>query len=354
MLNNRFTNLIVLATLTGLIFVGFKPLFEWAPIGISREILVAGIGALFVTLVTLILLDRQSETQRDLLAQQSKDQAEQQEKQKKNEMLYRSRITSYTHTVEQIKNMIKDNQLTLSNMNELPYALFNIQMLESDDSRTTESFTEVVKILNEIYKDSNDEEDVELETDDKHRLIQAMAQFSNDCRTDLNLTRLHMERVDEIVTVLNRSSETTAKKPQRQALVGGVPEWGKIKKLTNEQNVGLDKFLDALKTKFKIEAKATEHVIALSTELGKRKLNVLYIKKRSSYLRAEFVALESYDFMDELASELHSFNADCGKYKGLWRVNLELHFNSAGLNEDPEQFYEALEKYILYRSPDES
>ncbi len=58
-------NVTILSAVSIVLFIGFKPLFEATPEGVAREILVAGLGALFVTLITLILLDRQNEAQKE-------------------------------------------------------------------------------------------------------------------------------------------------------------------------------------------------------------------------------------------------------------------------------------------------
>ena len=239
----RIRNYVLLVITSAILFIGFKPLFEFAPEGISREILVAGVGALFVTFITLILLEKQTETQSRLLDKQAADQRhllDRQADQSKSDYLYKSRADIYKASITSVQEMIKDNKLTLANMNELPYQLLTIQMLEGDDSSAASQFSEVVACLNTLYE-SEEHENVVLDNLDKRKLVAVMAAFANSCRTDLGLSALPDEEIKIITSVLNQTTEVVNK--VRQELKGGINEFGSRQNLTRSQQQQLAKVI---------------------------------------------------------------------------------------------------------------
>ncbi|MBL6808973.1 MAG: hypothetical protein ISQ57_00340, partial [Litoricola sp.] len=96
--DNLKNPLVLAASTAAIVFIGFKPLFDLAPDGISKEVLVAGIGALFVTIVTLVLLKNQTENQTKLLQEQSR----QIENQKKSEQLRGKKLETYFNALNNL------------------------------------------------------------------------------------------------------------------------------------------------------------------------------------------------------------------------------------------------------------
>lgn len=302
----KFRNYILLFMTSVFLFVGFKPLFDIAPAGISREILVAGIGALFVTFITLVLLEKQTETQSQLLDKQAKDQrelldkqAKDQADQSKNDYLYKSRADVYKASITAVQEMIKDNKLTIINMNELPFKLLNIQMLEGDKSDAATHFASVVECLNSIYE-GKQQEDVMLHEEDKVRLIGVMAVFANSCRSDLGLSALPFEQVSRITSVLNQTTEVVNK--VRQELEGGINEFGSRQNLTTEQQKQLAEVINWAETKMglRVSYKPTQISLAGLTLKDTAK-NVVYINTQ----KTDGIVMTVGDSKDrELAQEL--------------------------------------------------
>ena len=65
------TNLVLIFILALAIYLGFEPLFQLAPSGISREVLVAALGAIFVLFTTVVVLRAQTEMQNQLMREQN-------------------------------------------------------------------------------------------------------------------------------------------------------------------------------------------------------------------------------------------------------------------------------------------
>lgn len=240
------TNAIVLVAISIVLFIGFRPLFEVTPDGVAREILVAGLGALFVTLVTLILLDRQSETQKELIDQQTKlsfdmqkglheDQRQYQEEQKKNEYLHKKKVDAYFEAIEKLRLIIKDRKLSSNQQDELPFLLYSLQLV--GNRKALASFRDVSDILvgtEEFSKPRAGEEDQILLDDRRIRALQKqMFGFCEACREDLGLEPT-ADLEGSVITVFEKSTKTGR---AREPLPNGFEDYASKLPEVNKQKL---------------------------------------------------------------------------------------------------------------------
>ena len=97
-------SIILLIALAVIVFVGFKPLFEYAPEGISKELLVAGFGAIFVTLISLFLLEQQAS-------------------QAKENLLREKKLEEYFAAVKLVRDGVADNILSQDELNNIKFGI---------------------------------------------------------------------------------------------------------------------------------------------------------------------------------------------------------------------------------------
>ena len=186
---DNFKNPLVLADSTAaIVFIGFKPLFDLAPDGISKEVLVAGIGALFVTIVTLVLLKNQTENQTKLLQEQSR----QIENQKKSEQLRGKKLETYFNALNNLNEIVKNQQLSDEDINKLRFAVLEVQLV--CEPNVYKSYNEILQSLVEYYTESkSDESAVEIDDSSMETVLHLAHQFSNACRIDMDLEKIKVE-----------------------------------------------------------------------------------------------------------------------------------------------------------------
>lgn len=281
-------NSIILLLITFALFFGFRPLFEMTPEGVAREILVAGLGALFVTLVTLILLERQADTQRRLdevqamhLREANRKQAEFQDKQKKNEYLHKKKVDAYLEAVEKIRHVIEDRKVTATQQDEVPFLLFEIMLVGS--KTVIDRFREVASILmlsgEKSVSDGVEgkiavEEDETLLDDTALSLLRnKMLSFCEGCREDFGLDPMG-ELAGPLNELLKLSSDSGR---AREPLQGGFEEWAT--RIPTAASDKLRKLIHALDKDAGLTPKFTKTSISLGgrNESGTRKV-VAYIQ----------------------------------------------------------------------------
>jgi len=280
------------------LFLGFKPLFELTPSGISKEILVAGIGALFVTLITLILLERQAETQKDLLRQQQ----EAQEKQRQSEHLYTRKIDQYTASIEQLREILGNGEVSIEDLDRGRFALFNLQLFGHIEA--CEYYQKILEKMLEFHSGDLDSEDEskELSNAEKSTLFELLCDFSNACRKDLRLELIPRKQTEALIDIEEEIEEKRSS-VRRQALSGGLAEFAKMHELSDQVQKDLAKLLGVLRARLEITEKCTRSEISLgvSNSISGRK-KIAFLRPNKFQLVVSSVLL---NFKDEAqASEL--------------------------------------------------
>lgn len=149
-----WTTLIALVVIACAVSIGFSPLFELIDGGIAGRVLGSSFGAIFVIILTMFLLNKQTEIEQES---------------KKSERVFDEKVKIYQKILDITRDMLMDGSLTQQEINRLPFPVIRLQMLADDE--VIKSFQKVFNKLNEIYS-SSDEDTVEIEEDDKNEVYQ--------------------------------------------------------------------------------------------------------------------------------------------------------------------------------------
>ena len=111
--------LIILGVVGVVVFFGYGPLFDLVGGGIPGRVLGATFGSIFAILMTMFLLNKQTEIEQES---------------KKSERVFDEKVHLYKNIVESAKNMLKDNQLDSKEILALPFTLIQMQMVGGDEA----------------------------------------------------------------------------------------------------------------------------------------------------------------------------------------------------------------------------
>ena len=142
--------LIALVIIAFAIYIGFSPLFELIQGGIAGRVLGSSFGAIFVIILTMFLLNKQTEIEQES---------------KKSERVFDEKVKIYQKILDITRDMLMDGNLTQEEINRLPFPLIRLQMLADDE--VIKAFQLVFNKLNEVFS-SNDLEIVQINDDDKN------------------------------------------------------------------------------------------------------------------------------------------------------------------------------------------
>ena len=176
--------------------IGFTPLFELIGDGIAARIIGSSFGAIFVIILTMFLLNKQTE-----IDQESK----------KSERVFDEKVKIYQKILDICSDMLMDGKLTQVEINRLPFPLIRLQMLADD--QVIEAFQKVFNKLNTIYNDADDEI-VEILDEDKNEIYESLSKFSNECRKDLEISNVSINNSIQEATVQTISQSNKKKNDQ--------------------------------------------------------------------------------------------------------------------------------------------
>ena len=162
--------LIALVIIAFAIYIGFSPLFELIQGGIAGRVLGSSFGAIFVIILTMFLLNKQTEIEQES---------------KKSERVFDEKVKIYQKILDITRDMLMDGNLTQEEINRLPFPLIRLQMLADDE--VIKAFQLVFNKLNEVFS-SNDLEIVQINDDDKNEIYHLLTSFSSECRKDLEIS----------------------------------------------------------------------------------------------------------------------------------------------------------------------
>ena len=163
-------NVFALAIIAVSVYVGFEPLIALVPDGVSKAVISSSFGAIFVIILTMYLLNKQTEIEQES---------------KRSERLFDERISLFSDIFNVIEEMLKDGKISSKEINRLPFPFIRLCML--CDEPCIEAFAKINVKLNEIYDDSSKEE-VEIDSASKDELIKMLFDFSAECRKDLQVS----------------------------------------------------------------------------------------------------------------------------------------------------------------------
>jgi len=150
--------------------IGFRPLFEFIGDGIAARVLGSSFGAIFVIVLTMFLLNKQTEIEQES---------------KKSERVFDEKVKIYQEILDITKDMLLDGKLSREEFNRLPFPLIRLQMLADD--KVIESFQTVFTTLDEYYR-SVDGDTVTLKDEQREEIYDLLFDFSGECRRDLQIS----------------------------------------------------------------------------------------------------------------------------------------------------------------------
>lgn len=152
------------------VFFGYTPLFELVDGGIAGRIIGATFGAIFAILMTMFLLNKQTEIEQES---------------KKSERVFDEKVVLYKEILNQSKDMLEDGQIDLKEVLALPFTMIQIQMIGGDE--TIKVYTSFFEKINEIYE--NDENEVvTIPEKQSQEVFSLLSRFSVQCRVDLGIS----------------------------------------------------------------------------------------------------------------------------------------------------------------------
>ena len=188
--------LIAISIIAVAVYIGFEPLFEFVPSGVAQSVIGASFGAIFVIILTMYLLNKQTEIEQES---------------KRGERVFDEKVQLYQSMLDTVGEMLKDGTISKDEINKLPFPLIRLSMLGSDE--TIEAFKDVNKELNSIYA-STDNDDVVLSDNQKQDVYQLLARFASKCRLDLEIgdeagDKLIQSTVDTITSTGKKKRDMT-------------------------------------------------------------------------------------------------------------------------------------------------
>jgi len=165
-----WVTLISLVVIAFAVSIGFSPLFELIGDGIASQVIGSSFGAIFVIILTMFLLTKQTEIEQES---------------KKSERVFDEKVKIYQQILDITKDMLLDGKLTPEEINRLPFPLIRLQMLADD--KVIESFQKVFDKLNEIYA-AEDGDIVTIADEQRYEIYQLLSDFSGECRKDLQIS----------------------------------------------------------------------------------------------------------------------------------------------------------------------
>ena len=152
------------------VFFGFAPLFELAGGGFSGRIIGATFGSIFAILMTMFLLNKQTEIEQES---------------KKSERVFDEKVVLYKDILRMSKEVVEDGQLDSKEILALPFTLIKMQMVGGDEA--IKIYTSFFEKINDIYEASDDEV-VQIPESDKQQLFTLLSRFAVQCRVDLGIS----------------------------------------------------------------------------------------------------------------------------------------------------------------------
>ena len=110
--------LLALVIIAFAVSIGFSPLFELIDGGIAARILGSSFGAIFVIVLTMFLLNKQTEIEQES---------------KKSERVFDEKVKIYQIILDICRDMLMDGKLTQEEINRLPFPLIKLQMLADEN-----------------------------------------------------------------------------------------------------------------------------------------------------------------------------------------------------------------------------
>ena len=173
------------------VYLGFTPLYALVPDGVPKAVISSSFGAIFVIVLTMYLLNKQTEIEQES---------------KRGERVFDEKVNLYQSILTTLEDIIKDDQITKSEFSRLPFPMMRVQMLGGDD--TIEAFERIYQQLNAVFERDEENDEVEITDDEKEDIHLSISRFASQCRKDLGISdeEIKKEVIEKTVKTIQKSS----------------------------------------------------------------------------------------------------------------------------------------------------
>lgn len=173
------------------VYLGFTPLFELVPPGVGRQVVGSSFGAIFVIILTMYLLNKQTEIEQES---------------KRSEKVFEEKVRVYKNMLNLTRDILSDGKLSSLETNQISFSIIELQMIGGDEA--IKSFNNIFDSINKVFK-SSDDDPVTLTDDQKLILFKNISRFSQKCRVDLGIDDFELS--DEIFNATVEEISTAVK-----------------------------------------------------------------------------------------------------------------------------------------------
>ena len=195
--------LVVILIISLSVYLGFTPLFESVTDGVAKEVVGSSFGAIFVIILTMFLLNKQTEIEQES---------------KKSEKVFEEKVHVYRSMLDIIKEILLDGKLSSLEMNKLTFSIMELQMFGGDQA--INSFNQVFDSLNDIFQ-SDESDPCVVSIEQRIILMKRVSDFSQKCRIDLGINEAEIENSIYSATAGSLEIAMTSKKDFSKYLFNG-------------------------------------------------------------------------------------------------------------------------------------
>lgn len=159
------------------VYLGFTPLFDKVNGGVAGAVLGASFGAIFVIVLTMYLLNKQTEIEQES---------------KKGERIFEQKIKLYDELLADTEKMLRDGKITKEvEMQKIPFVLIRLQMLGNDEA--IKAYMPIYKQINSLFDEQPENDEVEITLEARGNILIALSDFSRKCRVDLGVLDVEVD-----------------------------------------------------------------------------------------------------------------------------------------------------------------
>ncbi len=167
--------LIAIAIIGVSVYIGFDPLFDKVGGGVPAQVLGASFGAIFMIVLTMYLLNKQTEIEQES---------------KKSEKVFEEKVKLYKSMLATTKEMLRDGKVSSEETTELSFSMIELQMVGADE--TINAFSSVLDKINKIFNQQVGDH-VDLEDVERVDILRLLSVFAQKCRVDLGINESELK-----------------------------------------------------------------------------------------------------------------------------------------------------------------
>ena len=167
--------LIAIAIIGVSVYIGFEPLFDKVGGGVPGKVLGASFGAIFMIVLTMYLLNKQTEIEQES---------------KKSEKVFEEKVKLYKSMLATTKEMLRDCKVSSEETTELSFSMVELQMVGADE--TINAFSSVLDKINKIFNQQVGDP-VDLEDVERVDILRLLSVFAQKCRVDLGINESELK-----------------------------------------------------------------------------------------------------------------------------------------------------------------